>query len=359
MNERSSAPQLKVTATKEFPGSARLLQRQCACDQHTQADEECEECRKKHEGALQRAAVNNTSVSVVPPIVHKVLNAPGQTLEAETRALVEPRFGYDFSQVRVRTDAKAAESARAVNALAYTAGRDVVFGVEQYAPGMIYGRKLLAHELTHVMQQQGQSHLNQGLIQRKPASTEATNHTAWDDLPADARQAIDKTYFNEELKPEAQSAFKAVYSALVTAGLWDQVIHVYNAYPENVRGIEAIAKTSLTGRLASDVRFCRDTQTGGSKHPGVGMWRQVVQAGTEGLHVGVSKEGRMLAHLDTLAPVDGRESNAECRYSMPHILPHVQRDLKGWRNLEFLPAPTRETKPGDVQPDIRISIPGT
>jgi len=66
---------------------------------------------------------------------------------------MEPRFGQDFSRVRVHTDAKAAESARAVDALAYTVGRDVVFGEGLYAPGKASGRRLLAHELTHTIQQ--------------------------------------------------------------------------------------------------------------------------------------------------------------------------------------------------------------
>jgi hypothetical protein len=68
---------------------------------------------------------------------------------------MEPRFGHDFSGVRVHTDAQAAESARAVNALAYTVGRDVVFGAGQFAPQSPAGRRLMAHELTHVVQQQG------------------------------------------------------------------------------------------------------------------------------------------------------------------------------------------------------------
>ena len=68
---------------------------------------------------------------------------------------MEPRFGHDFSEVRVHSDARAAESARAVNALAYTVGPDVVFGAGEYAPGTIAGRRLLAHELTHVVQQAG------------------------------------------------------------------------------------------------------------------------------------------------------------------------------------------------------------
>ncbi|GAC1343004.1 MAG: hypothetical protein NVSMB27_02490 [Ktedonobacteraceae bacterium] len=69
---------------------------------------------------------------------------------------MEPRFGHDFSRVRVHTDDRAAESARAVNALAYTVGRDVVFGKSQYEPGTRTGKMLLAHELTHVLQQSSQ-----------------------------------------------------------------------------------------------------------------------------------------------------------------------------------------------------------
>src|SRR5262249_29965020 len=83
------------------------------------------------------------------------LHSLGQPLDAGTRAFMEPRFGHDFSQVRIHADERAAESARAVNALAYTVGRDVVFGEGRYEPGTSEGRRLLAHELTHVVQQQG------------------------------------------------------------------------------------------------------------------------------------------------------------------------------------------------------------
>jgi hypothetical protein len=100
----------------------------------------------------QRRAVNNNEISEVPPIVHEVLRSPGQPLDPTTRAYFEPRFGHDFSQVRVHTDARAAESAQAVNALAYTVESDVVFGSHQYAPNNSTGRELLAHELTHTLQ---------------------------------------------------------------------------------------------------------------------------------------------------------------------------------------------------------------
>jgi hypothetical protein len=99
-----------------------------------------------------RAAVSDRSRNV-PPVVREVLRSPGQPLETTTRALMEPCFGQDFSQVRVHSDAKAAESARAVSALAFTVGRNIIFGEGSYAPGTSRGRGLLAHELTHTVQQ--------------------------------------------------------------------------------------------------------------------------------------------------------------------------------------------------------------
>ncbi len=111
----------------------------------------CDKCRKK-KPALQRASVRSEHAQA-PPIVHEVLRSAGAPLDHSTRDFMEPRMGQDFSQVRVHTDAKAAESARAVNALAYTVGRDVVFGMGQYTPGTNNGRQLLAHELVHIVQQ--------------------------------------------------------------------------------------------------------------------------------------------------------------------------------------------------------------
>lgn len=69
------------------------------------------------------------------------------------RDFFEPRFGYDFSGVRVHTDARAAEAAKEVDARAFTVGRDVVFGKGEYAPGTSAGIRLVAHELAHVIQQ--------------------------------------------------------------------------------------------------------------------------------------------------------------------------------------------------------------
>jgi Domain of unknown function (DUF4157) len=104
--------------------------------------------------AQRRVSEGGVGLTETPSIVHGVLSSLGQPLDAATRTFFEPRFGHDFSHVRIHADARAAESARSVNALAYTVGRDVVFGVGQYAPGTAAGQQLLAHELTHTIQQQ-------------------------------------------------------------------------------------------------------------------------------------------------------------------------------------------------------------
>lgn len=130
------------------------LQRACPCGggcpkcQAEQPDQEHESLQAKRIGS------SDLEQTAVPPIAHDVLRSPGQPLDAATRAFMEPRFGHDFSRVRVHRDNQAAKSAQAVNAIAYTVGQDVVFGPGQYAPETASGRLLLAHELVHTLQQQ-------------------------------------------------------------------------------------------------------------------------------------------------------------------------------------------------------------
>jgi Domain of unknown function (DUF4157) len=130
-----------------------MLQRKCGCGQHTVAGAECDQC-KKRELNVQRSRNGGAAPTAVPPIVHDVLRAPGQPLDLASRRFFEPRFARDFSSVRVHSDPPAAASARAVNALAYTVGNNIVFANGQYSPRTPAGRHLLAHELVHTVQQQ-------------------------------------------------------------------------------------------------------------------------------------------------------------------------------------------------------------
>lgn len=90
----------------------------------------------------------------------------GQPLDTTTRAFMEPRFGHDFGQVRVHSDEQAAQAAESFGARAYTIGSDIVFGAQEYAPDSAAGRQLIAHELTHVVQQGGGEAT--GTVQREP-----------------------------------------------------------------------------------------------------------------------------------------------------------------------------------------------
>ena len=130
--------------------------------------------KKKEDLLLMRKAPNESSVApaTAPSIVDEVLQSSGEPLEGATRALMEERFGYDFGNVRIHRDGRAAESARAVHAEAYTVGRDIVFNSGGFAPRTEMGRRLLAHELTHVVQQStGSAKATQ--LQRKSAPAPA------------------------------------------------------------------------------------------------------------------------------------------------------------------------------------------
>jgi hypothetical protein len=114
----------------------------------------CAACEEEEGQALQpKRAGSSAPTGGAPGIVHEVLRSPGVPLDPATRAFFEPRFGHDFGRVRVHIDARAAESTRLVNAHAYTVGRNIVFAPGRFAPRTVPGRRLLAHELAHTIQQ--------------------------------------------------------------------------------------------------------------------------------------------------------------------------------------------------------------
>jgi len=155
-------PDLAGTPTR--PGIQRVrpeddVQRQ------VEEDEEEEERVQAKEAPGQAPEVTPETAAAIDG-----LRGGGQPLDRATRAYMEPRFGYDFGQVRIHTDAGAADTARSVQARAFTLGRDVVFGASEYRPGTEAGRRLLAHELTHVVQQRSAPpHQDQGAVSDAPA----------------------------------------------------------------------------------------------------------------------------------------------------------------------------------------------
>ena len=204
MNKTAVAQQTK---TASFLSHAQgMLQRKCACGNHTVAGGKCADCAKK-KGMLQRklsicasndpleheadriaeqvmamplnlkvnptlpsiqrfsGQATNESLETAPLSVDRVLSSPGAPLEPIVRQDMEARFGHDFSQVRVHTDAFAEQSAHEVRSAAYTVGRHVVFGSGRYAPHTPDGKRLLVHELSHTLQQGG---AGVGILSRAP-----------------------------------------------------------------------------------------------------------------------------------------------------------------------------------------------
>ena len=196
----SAAAPLQTLAAKPQPMSSSthaglLLQRKCACGSPTSSlTGECAECKGKKRlqtkltigpsndsleteadrvadqvlatpanpavsGASPRiqryAGLPTGQADTAPASVERVLASPGRPLEAALRQDMEQRFGYDFSRVRVHSGVAAEQSAREVNAHAYTVGQNIVFGAARFAPGTHEGQRLIAHELTHVVQQTG------------------------------------------------------------------------------------------------------------------------------------------------------------------------------------------------------------
>lgn len=212
------------------PSRPVLLQRKCGCGTHTPAGEGCAACAADRESApLQHGSIQREPDNQVPPVVHSVLRESGRPLEAETRDFMESRFGYDFSAVRVHADSRAAESAQAVRARAYTVGGDIVFGAGQYSTATEGGQRLLAHELAHVVQQGGSA---AGI---QPSAITASDHPTEREADAAAEAVLSGRHPRVALKSPGTMlhrsegdlvAYSGGQSGTVTVVKAKKVIHV-------------------------------------------------------------------------------------------------------------------------------------
>ncbi len=276
MNTRVSVA--KAGTASPLANGIPFVQRKCACGSAAGLSGECEECGKKKMAGIQTklaisqpgdpyeqeadrvatqvmAARSHSAVTGTPfriqqfsgqPVgrtgvpltsVDEVVASPGRPLEPTLRQDMEQRFGHDFSRVRVHTGATAERSARGVGAKAYTVGHRVVFGAGRYAPGTQAGRCLIAHELTHVVQQRAGSSpvvqrdvvdevrekLSYGLFDWAITDTEAIDSLALLSTipPADLPAALSRlgTKFVSRLLDNLPDAAKSgeIYQRLMTA----------------------------------------------------------------------------------------------------------------------------------------------
>lgn len=195
--------------------SPTLVQRQCAaCELGGATCSKCaeEEKVRRKEGPTHHATTDSATYSQIA-----TLRGKGQPLSQSVRDFFEPRFGYDFSGVRVHTDTTAAESAHAINALAYTSGEDIVFGAGQFTPDNATGQRLLAHELTHTIQQTG----GRPLVSRS-TDTAASNHAIAPDsagpISRTSTPSIQRLPSAEDIVDSLSDALDEAESALDTVG---------------------------------------------------------------------------------------------------------------------------------------------
>ena len=199
---RQHAEPMTTTAP---PVRTNRLQRKCVCGKVAGPEGECEQCKRKRLALQPKLAINQPgdryeqeadrvaqslgtrnpvpSLSKsdrhptpneykneeVPGLVHEVLQSSGQPLDRTTREFMSKQFGHDFGNIAIHTDSRAIESARAVNANAYTVGNHLVFGAGRYSPNTHTGKQLLAHELAHVLQQNSDGSAA-SLIQRQQST---------------------------------------------------------------------------------------------------------------------------------------------------------------------------------------------
>jgi hypothetical protein len=190
-----------------------------------------------------------------PATVDEVLRMPGQPLDAGTRAFFEPRFGRDFSAVRVHTDASAAGSAQEIAARAYTVGNQIVFGNGAFAPAHPDGRKLLAHELAHTVQQSG----NARMLARQTIDQYQTRGITLDAAETDKasklsywEQKVEQVY---DLATDRRMQVDAEERDAVLAALWDARPATVTAVTTKVVTIAKRAAAAASKDLAYQIIF--------------------------------------------------------------------------------------------------------
>jgi hypothetical protein len=270
----STAPKVALAAMPARP--ARVVQRKCGCGAHTaSATGDCPQCQRRKrlqpklaigashdplEHEADRIAdqvmagrghnpANDSPLRIqrfsgqaigdpatAPDSVDRVLATPGVPLEPVVRHNMEARFGYDFSRVRVHSDTASARSARHVHAHAYTAGYDIVFDTGRFAPATTEGRRLLAHELTHVVQQAGVS----AAIQRDASgSSEAP----------DAGELVKAHYWEMKAEQFGPIADKLLKAYARHASPYSYIIDVFEKFQSSVSDWEDNIAAAFVDRL--------------------------------------------------------------------------------------------------------------
>jgi hypothetical protein len=261
----------------------------------------------------KEADVHVTGLNSNPDSENAAHQEGGQPLPDSARSFLEPRFGHDFSKVRVHHDHQAAESARLVNAQAYTVGQDIVFGAGRYAPGTSSGQRLLAHELTHVVQQAATGSGQPGLALLQRQSTFSSAGPGVIDEATKASEPIIRT-------EQAQHA----YGLECLGASIMYMIQSYGFVPPDMRRQEfEYAFTPLTPPAPGSPKTSR-IKVGGKEQPGavpVDLFTKALEGTINPVKVPTSIKGDNLTKTEaTLRGADwGGLSAAEVIRKLPEV----------------------------------------
>lgn len=293
----------------------------------------CAKCQEEEEKRIQRKESANPSPDA-PQSVYETLRSPGRPLETDIRTFMESRFGYDFSSVKIHTGSVSAKSASDVNALAYTSGNNIVFNEGQYSPSTENGQRLLAHELTHVVQQQP-------LEVRRTEDPEESSVTTAEELGIDTRSyaAVHSEFYGHISMGEVSAAL-AVAPTLIA-----------KMQPEDARrdgaGIASFLQQhgrtdlAMTAFIAAESAwFVHYVSAEGSRFEfGRGF-------GTIGMEVSlVLAAARTEAHSE-------RHDNAIRLFEMAHLMIEMQKS----EVLERVRSSATDQRLSQLSPELRASI---
>ena len=326
--------------SRPMPARAeRGVQRKCACGGS------CDECKKEDSSTdhtkVQRktSGASDAGLGTVPSAVHQVLQSPGQPLGGEIRSFLEPRFGHDFSRVRVHTEAAAAQSARAVGALAYTVGSHISFAEGSFAPSTDSGRRLLAHELTHTIQQgeaspamapQRTAPVRRSVLQREPNKYAKLTIEQLRKLVSNGdKEAVEALYQRYEAMSNGQLARYARGKDQIAQSVYAKRV----VPPTDAVGQGRFSKGGMQDTLAKDIKADRSATSVNRRAPSAVEPNLEVQGGT----VGAARtdipglEGRSFVGR---SPQAGGQVNANSNFppatdvqTLPHTHGHAEQNI--------------------------------
>lgn len=292
----------QVTHGQALHGPTIQRQHTCTCGG------ECPECKAKQQSQIntslqtRRIRGGGAGMLFAPPLVHEVLRSPGRPLDSATRAFMESRFGHDFGQVRIHAGAQAATSAQSMGAVAYTVGHHVVFGEGHYVPDTFAGQRLLAHELTHVIQQKGSGAST--LIQRESESALDENALRIIALAQDS---------NRPVEDRAVAVVRAIIDQYYPADSSKVSSIRYRQGEQGLRVTYTGRGEATTGIITVGRYFVRQTDRSG-------FARRIAQVRHEIEHIEQIRAGMAGAHRS-----DEREFIAFYHEALFEELPHTGR----------------------------------